>query len=66
MKVHRHRLATGVFAISALLQSVQVAGAQEGAAKQSAPVPPMNAAEKQFQESMTNVTMIGFGLSKRS
>ena len=61
MRIRRFDLAIQALIISVLLQLAHPATAQDAAApKDPAPALPMNAAEKQFQESMSNVTMTGF------
>jgi hypothetical protein len=61
MRIRSFDLAIQALIISVLLQLVHPATAQDAAApKDPAPALPMNAAEKQFQESMSNVTMTGF------
>jgi hypothetical protein len=59
MRIRRLNHVAQVLFVSAALQLVHSASAQD-ATKEGAPVLTMNAAERQFQESMSNVTMTGF------
>ena len=60
MRILRPNPAAQVLVVFLALQFVHSAAAQDVAPKEGAPAVTMNAAEKQFQEAMTNVTMTGF------